>query len=154
MFQIGGKLKSSHESLFFCVLVCPLIFCTIICGCKDFRLVDKLKKHMAIASIFPVKVTVIVIQAFPCHNEHLEILHPWQKKKTSHFIRQVLIYLEHCQELAWPDKGTNSCRIETFGFGNENDYEYDICLKVFFCVFLKKYTPLKASIVVLFFTKK
>ena len=76
MFQIGGKLKSSHETLFFCVLVCPLIFCTIICGCKDFRLVDKLKKHMAIASIFPVKVTVIVIQAFPCHNEHLEILHP------------------------------------------------------------------------------
>ena len=45
MFQIGGKLKSSHESLFFCVLVCPLIFCTIICGFKDFRLVDKLKKH-------------------------------------------------------------------------------------------------------------
>ena len=76
MFHIGGKLKSSHKSLFVCLLVFSLTFFIIICGCKDFRLVDKLKKHMAFASIFPVKVAVIVIQAFPCHNEHLEILHP------------------------------------------------------------------------------
>ena len=76
-------MMSSHKSLFVCLLVFSLIFFIIICGCKDFRLVDKLKKHMAFASIFLVKVTVIVIQAFPCRNEYLEILHPYLKKNIT-----------------------------------------------------------------------
>ena len=73
MFQIGGKLKSSQKSLVVCLLVFSLILLLLLF--VDVR-ISGFQKHMAFASIFPVKVTVIVIQAFPCRNEHLEILHP------------------------------------------------------------------------------
>lgn len=46
MFHIGGKLKSSHKSLFVCVLVFSLLFLIFIIRCKDFTLVDKYWRNM------------------------------------------------------------------------------------------------------------